>query len=75
MIHAKTLSVDFCGIADRQRWRGADIVHKQMNEGKTIEDIKKAGLPEAWRRSWPFISQDKWLEIVYNSLKKEMTAK
>lgn len=52
------------------------IVQKQMNENKTLDDIKKAGLPEerkGW--SWQFISQDRWLEIVYNSLKKEMTAK
>jgi glyoxylase-like metal-dependent hydrolase (beta-lactamase superfamily II) len=47
------------------------IVQGHINDGKTLEEIQKAGLPAEWQSwSWPFISQDKWLAIVYNSLKK-----
>jgi glyoxylase-like metal-dependent hydrolase (beta-lactamase superfamily II) len=53
-----------------------ETVSKQMAEGKSVEDVKKAGLPEEWQSwSWSFISQDRWLETIYHSLNKEMTAK
>lgn len=45
------------------------IVEDAMKAGKTLDEIKKAGLPEkyaAWGSG--FIKTDVWLETVYNSL-------
>jgi len=50
----------------------ADIVRKQMNEGKTIEQIKAAGLPDRfapWTKG--FLATPQWLELVYGSLEKQ----
>jgi cyclase len=46
-----------------------DIVRKEMKAGKSLEDIKKAGLPEEWK-SWGsgFVKTDLWVETIYNSL-------
>jgi glyoxylase-like metal-dependent hydrolase (beta-lactamase superfamily II) len=45
------------------------IVQKKKKSGKTLEQIKKEGLPEEWK-SWGegYIKTDVWLELVYNSL-------
>jgi cyclase len=45
-------------------------VRKAIAEGKTVEQVKSAGLPETWK-DWGsgFINTSRWLEIVYNSLK------
>jgi glyoxylase-like metal-dependent hydrolase (beta-lactamase superfamily II) len=46
-----------------------DIVRKKKKAGKTLEQIKKEGLPEEWK-SWGegYIKTDVWIELVYNSL-------
>ena len=48
------------------------IVRKKKKSGKTLEQIKKEGLPEEWK-SWGegYIKTDVWLELVYNSLSKK----
>jgi hypothetical protein len=49
----------------------ADIVRKQMKEGKTLDQIKSAGLPEKfspWTKG--FLTTPQWLELVYQSLKQ-----
>ncbi len=47
------------------------IVRGRMSQGKTVEQIKAEGLPEKWA-SWGtgFIKTDRWLETVFNSLKR-----
>lgn len=46
-----------------------DIVRKQIAEGKTVEQIKAAGLPGEWKTwSWEFIGQNRWLETIHRSL-------
>jgi cyclase len=47
-----------------------DIVQKEMKAGKSLDDIKKAGLPDEWK-SWGagFIKTEVWVETIYNSLK------
>ena len=49
----------------------AGIVSKAKAAGKTLEDVKAAGLPDKWK-DWGtgFINTSRWLEIVYNSLPK-----
>ena len=47
-----------------------DYVRKGMQSGKSLEDLKKAGVPDKWK-SWGngFIKTDQWVETIYNSLK------
>lgn len=48
-----------------------DAVHKAMDAGKTLEEIKAAGVPERWK-SWGngFIKTDRWLETIHRSLSR-----
>jgi cyclase len=49
----------------------ADIVRKQMKTGKTLEQIKAAGLPEGfspWTKG--FLPTPQWIELVYRSLEQ-----
>ncbi len=50
----------------------AGIVRNEMKEGKTLEQVKAAGLPERFA-SWSkgFMSTPRWLELVYRSLEKQ----
>jgi glyoxylase-like metal-dependent hydrolase (beta-lactamase superfamily II) len=45
------------------------IVRERIAAGQSLEQIKKAGLPEKWKE-WGsgFVKTDFWLETVYNSL-------
>lgn len=45
-----------------------DIVQQKMKAKKSLDQIKKEGLPEEWK-SWGtgFIKTDLWLEIIYKS--------
>ena len=52
----------------------AETVPRQMKAGKTLEQIKAAGLPESfapWTKG--FLSTPQWLELVYRSLEKHQT--
>ena len=48
-----------------------EIIQDQIEAGKSLEEIKAAGLPQKWR-SWGagFISTGRWIEIVHRSLAK-----
>lgn len=50
----------------------AKIVQDQMKKKKSLEEIKKAGLPEKYKE-WGsgFIKQDMWLETIYKSYGKK----
>ena len=49
-----------------------DLIRDQIEAGKSLEEIKAAGLPKKWR-SWGagFISTGRWIEIVHRSLAKK----
>ena len=49
-----------------------DLVRKALSEGKSVAEVKAAGLPEKFK-SWGggFINASRWLEISYNSLSKK----
>jgi glyoxylase-like metal-dependent hydrolase (beta-lactamase superfamily II) len=49
------------------------IVRKHMKAGKSLEEIKKAGLPEKYK-GWAsnFIPQDRWIETIYKSYEMKM---
>jgi cyclase len=48
-----------------------EIVRRRMSEGQTLEQAKAEGLPEKWKE-WGagFINAERWIETVYNSLKR-----
>jgi glyoxylase-like metal-dependent hydrolase (beta-lactamase superfamily II) len=48
-----------------------EVVRKQMQTGKSLDDIKAAGLPEKWK-DWGggFISAPVWIETIHRSLSK-----
>jgi glyoxylase-like metal-dependent hydrolase (beta-lactamase superfamily II) len=62
--------------ADLQAFRqmladSADVVQKEIDAGKTLDQIKAAGLPKAfdpWAKG--FLTTAQWVELVYRSLKK-----
>jgi cyclase len=64
------------GVAELKAFRqmlsdSAEIVNKQIKSGKTLEQIKAAGLPDSfapWTKG--FLPTPQWLELVYRSLKK-----
>jgi hypothetical protein len=43
-------------------------VLKRKASGMSLDDAKKAGLPEEWKE-WGsgFINTDRWIETIYNS--------
>ena len=44
------------------------LILEQMQEGKSLEEIQEAGLPEEWKkRAWFLIPSNRWIEIVYKS--------
>jgi hypothetical protein len=45
------------------------MIEKAISEGKTLEQIKAAGVPEKYK-DWGigFINNSRWLEITYNGL-------
>jgi cyclase len=53
-----------------------DTVQKALKEGKTLEQMKQAKLLEPWKKySGDFVSQDVFLETLYNSLTGVRTGK
>ncbi len=48
------------------------IVEKQIAAGKSLGEIKAAGLPEKWK-SWsaPAINTERWIEMLYRGLSKK----
>ena len=62
--------------ADLEKYRDMLVettgsVRRAIADGKSLADVKAAGLPEKWK-DWGsgFISTSRWLEITYNSLSK-----
>ena len=47
-------------------------IRKQMKEGKTLDQIKAAGVQEKYKSwAWNFIGEARWIEIVHRSLMGE----
>ncbi len=52
------------------------IVRKAMKEGKSLDQIKSAGLPEKYKdASWEFINTESWIETIYKSYSPKMVEK
>ena len=66
-----------CSVEDIQTFRRmlvetVEPVRKALAAGKSLDQIKKAGVPAEWK-SWGngFIKTDKWLETIHKSLTKK----
>ncbi len=65
------------GVADLKAFRqmlfdSGETVRRQIKEGKTLDQIKAAGLPDRfapWTKG--FLTTPQWLEMVYSSLEKK----
>ena len=53
-----------------------DVVAKALQQGQTLDQIKQAKLLDPWKKySGDFISQDAFLETLYNSLTGQKNGK
>ena len=50
----------------------SNLIQAEMTKGKSVDEIKKAGLPEKYKE-WGsgFIKTDSWIETVYKSYSKK----
>ncbi|NNE65087.1 MAG: MBL fold metallo-hydrolase [Pyrinomonadaceae bacterium] len=68
--HGPVSTIDDLRVYHDMLTETSTIVRKQMSAGKSIEEIKKAGLGEKYK-SWvpegAFISEDRWIETIYKS--------
>ncbi len=73
--HGPLSNLDGLKLYQRMLRETTDIVRKQMKSGKTLEQIKAAGLPVEWK-DWGtgFIKTDKWIDTIYQSLSKPPVA-
>jgi cyclase len=67
--HGPLSNLDDLKLYHRMLVETTDVVRKGMASGKTLEQIKKEGLPAEWK-SWGsgFINTDTWIEIIHRSL-------
>jgi glyoxylase-like metal-dependent hydrolase (beta-lactamase superfamily II) len=48
------------------------FVRKEAAAGKTLAQLKAAGLPDEWKSwTWNFINTERWIETIYKSISKE----
>ncbi len=69
--HGSLATLDGLKTYHRTLVETTEIVRQRIAAGDKLDKIKQAGLPEKWK-SWGggFISTERWLECVYNSLSK-----
>ena len=67
--HGPLSNLDDLKLYHRMLVETTDVVRKGMASGKTLEQIKKEGLPAEWK-SWGsgFVNTDTWIEIIHRSL-------
>jgi len=70
--HGPISTIDDLKAYHRMLLETTEIVRKKIAAKKSLEQVKKEGLPAAWK-SWGegFIKTDQWLELVYRSLSKK----
>jgi cyclase len=66
--HGPLSSLDDLKLYHRMLVETTETVRRRMAAGKTLEQIKKEGLPEEWK-IWGtgFIKTDQWIETIYRS--------
>ena len=70
--HGPLSSAEDLNAYHRMLLETTDIVRKQMAAKKTLDEIKKKGLPDEWK-TWGtgFIKTDQWIETIYRSLSSQ----
>jgi len=70
--HGPLSSLEDLKLYHRMLVETINIVRQQMKAGKTLDQIKAAGLPAEWQ-TWGigFIKTDKWIETIHRSLSKK----
>jgi len=70
--HGPISTIDDLKAYHRMLLATTEIVRKKIAAKKSLERVKKEGLPAEWK-SWGegFIKTDQWLELVYRSLSKK----
>jgi glyoxylase-like metal-dependent hydrolase (beta-lactamase superfamily II) len=70
--HGPISTIDDLKAYHRMLLETTEIVRKKIAAKKSLEQVKKEGLPAAWK-SWGegFVKTDQWLELVYRSLTKK----
>jgi len=70
--HGPLSTIDDLKLYRRMLTETTALIRKGMAEGKTLEQLKAAGLPDEWK-TWGtgFINTPSWIETVFNSLSKE----
>jgi glyoxylase-like metal-dependent hydrolase (beta-lactamase superfamily II) len=70
--HGPLSTLDDLKLYRRMLTETTALVRKGMAEGKTLEQLKTAGLPDEWK-SWGtgFINTGFWIETIYNSSPKD----
>ena len=70
--HGPISTIDDLKAYHRMLLETTEIVRKKIAAKKSLEQVKKEGLPAAWK-SWGegFVKTDQWLELVYRSLSKK----
>ncbi len=67
--HGPVATLDDLRTYHRMLVETTDHIRRQRAAGKTLEEIKTAGLPEEWQGwSWGFVPTERWIETVYTSL-------
>jgi cyclase len=72
--HGPLSTIDDLKTYHRMLTATTDHVRRQIDAGRSAEQIKAAGLPEEWK-SWGtgFINQDRWIDTVHRSLTRAQT--
>lgn len=70
--HGPLSTLDDLRLYHRMLVETTSLIRLRIAAGKTLDQIKAEGLPDQWK-SWGsgFISTERWIEIVYNSLTKK----
>jgi glyoxylase-like metal-dependent hydrolase (beta-lactamase superfamily II) len=70
--HGPLATVDDLKAFYRMLVESSQVVTDAMKKGKTLDEIKKAGLPEKFKEAGTgFIKTDLWIEIVHRSYSKK----
>jgi cyclase len=72
--HGPLSTIDDLKAYHRMLLATIDIVRQRIAAGKSLDDIKREGLPDEWK-PWAagFVKTDLWLELIYRSLSKNKT--
>ena len=74
--HGKLATVDVLRDYHAMLIETVGLVRKGMAEGKTLEQLRAAGLPDKWQSfGTGWINTNRWIETIYNQSHKDPAAK